>query len=1112
MPIALLDTARAYNLLQELLGGVPDRYEGIADLIRREVSARGCSARHVVVARVCRVAAPAVTLDAAFVEQVCDELEREGDILAGAGGLLHPAPARIVLLDADLVRFVCALPDSHLFAAVPGQWTLRGARRECRPHQSIEDAAQALGAVCIGPEVWAGLDRVPCADDEWLRELDSRLSWTPEPAASLEHDEPLAWTGLDLSEPDEGPCWRVRTPSKLWRARHRWRRWVYAWTAGAPPSSEPFVSLESDEGARTAYALARGLRGGWRSLLRRRPESVEFDIPAWLPRAEYRYLSLRGERTAVRSGAWTVPLGRVAEVAQTLATRLGLILRPDDRPDSVPDDAPPDASPATETTTLILDPGVDDLPTLQALPDLSVRAINVIRHNGLDTLGQLAACLRGELGPTRGIGRKTQKELREALSQVQLALRVDDDSSTDVDATLRGRVRHYHDLPVESLGRLQGRARSIIERHGLETIEQLAVWLQQVNVVEEPNYGRSTHHWLLARMEELAKQGPMQLVYGREVPPATADELYELFIAQLESDDVREIINGYFRDRRTLEDIAQSRPRPVSRERIRQIIEKTIAVDTPAWRDGARSILAPVERLLEAGVGVAPLDSCLSLAGATRVGYLELTALFADRPLTIPADGKVGVASLLSTDELRRLQVELREVIAEALLFAANYESAAEQLRAWGIRLPLADEQRLLRDFVGVEIRDNMVYMGNRRAHAAFVETLRAAGRALSAQEVAERVAAAHPETLASARNAVSHFERSPFVFNTGKGSWIHIENAGLTLEAVKHIADACLALVPRSGAVVSVRHLLKRLPVDMAGPPALSPYIVRDAMIHTGKVRGWRVGCDVAWHGDKDATRTSISEWIALTAEALPQPFSLSELVAKVEELSGYTRQSIGVQVALSPGLLVLGDGERVACTAVFASTSEMEDVRERLYREIPTDDVVSADTLAPRLSGIVETFPILADPRVACALARTHPEILGRTLGRLLWRRSMGEDAWSALRRGRAYDLPPAFRISQAAEWLRIRHGLSGEHVAYVLVDEAQRAGKLLACGGGWHMDGQLSSVEMVQAVAKTPDLQRLARCNQDFVRSSPIRDILNQFRRSHGLFSVKGSDDST
>ena len=76
MPIALLDAARAYNLLQELLGGVPDRYEGIADLIRREVSARGCSARHVVVARVCRVAAPAVTLDAAFVEQVCDELER----------------------------------------------------------------------------------------------------------------------------------------------------------------------------------------------------------------------------------------------------------------------------------------------------------------------------------------------------------------------------------------------------------------------------------------------------------------------------------------------------------------------------------------------------------------------------------------------------------------------------------------------------------------------------------------------------------------------------------------------------------------------------------------------------------------------------------------------------------------------------------------------------------------------------------------------------------------------------------------------------------------------------------------------------------------------------
>ena len=326
MQLTVLTESQARGLLTQALGGNPTPSDAAADLLRQEVTARRRCPRHFLVSRVCRLAAPALALDPELVGDVCEDLERQGDIVLAEGGFVYPTPARIVALGSGTFRFVCALPSARLFATVDGEWIRRGVRRDCRPSGSAEHAAEVLGGIVVTPEAWAGLDRVPAADGNWLRALDARLSWAPEPAGSLEHEEPLEWSGFVL-EQDE-LRWRPSRPAQLWRARHRWKRWVYAWSSGESPSAQPFVTLYPDEGARTVYAVALAAEKPFRASITKTGGEVTIGISGWLPQAEYRYLSTCAEpvEASGRGSTWTMPASRAEGVVNTLATRLGVRL------------------------------------------------------------------------------------------------------------------------------------------------------------------------------------------------------------------------------------------------------------------------------------------------------------------------------------------------------------------------------------------------------------------------------------------------------------------------------------------------------------------------------------------------------------------------------------------------------------------------------------------------------------------------------------------------------------------------------------------------------------------------------------------------------------------
>src|SRR5262249_28861517 len=168
MQIVVLPRADAGPILRSITGHEPGSPEAVADLLRSEVSARGRCPRHFAIGRVCRLATPAITLDAAQVEDVCDALELNGDVLLADGGLLHPAPVRVVDLGDGSCRFICSIPSRALVSAAPGDWSERGVLRDCRPAKSIAEIARALGGIVLTPAAWAGLDGVPSANAAFL--------------------------------------------------------------------------------------------------------------------------------------------------------------------------------------------------------------------------------------------------------------------------------------------------------------------------------------------------------------------------------------------------------------------------------------------------------------------------------------------------------------------------------------------------------------------------------------------------------------------------------------------------------------------------------------------------------------------------------------------------------------------------------------------------------------------------------------------------------------------------------------------------------------------------------------------------------------------------------
>ena len=98
MTLSHVTREEATGRLGQLYGAVPDSMEALSEILRGEVHARQHASRAGTLARVARLLAPAFSVDEQRLNDVCDALEREGDIVLAPGGVLYATPTRVVTL------------------------------------------------------------------------------------------------------------------------------------------------------------------------------------------------------------------------------------------------------------------------------------------------------------------------------------------------------------------------------------------------------------------------------------------------------------------------------------------------------------------------------------------------------------------------------------------------------------------------------------------------------------------------------------------------------------------------------------------------------------------------------------------------------------------------------------------------------------------------------------------------------------------------------------------------------------------------------------------------------------------------------------------------------
>lgn len=323
MTLSLVTQDDALRRLADRGHGAADSTERLSEILRAEVHARKHAQRAATLSRVARLLAPAVLVDETRLDEVCSELEREGDLLLAPGGILYATPTRAVAIRMS-ARVFSSVPTPVLAEGLGQTVTANGATRTVASTDGLADAVAKLRGVMVSPEAWAGLDRTPKADAAFLAKLDQQLEWESLGAGSLERDGSLDWRTWQVSE--EGARWWRGNEGRLWWARTRFGGHLRAWTTGASPSTCPFIVLSPDDADRSRFALSRDEAAASTLRIQRSGERVTLELPGWLPRPEYRWLSLHAaplvESKRMR---WEVGGDDEIQITKLLADRLGLV-------------------------------------------------------------------------------------------------------------------------------------------------------------------------------------------------------------------------------------------------------------------------------------------------------------------------------------------------------------------------------------------------------------------------------------------------------------------------------------------------------------------------------------------------------------------------------------------------------------------------------------------------------------------------------------------------------------------------------------------------------------------------------------------------------------------
>jgi hypothetical protein len=600
-------------------------------------------------------------------------------------------------------------------------------------------------------------------------------------------------------------------------------------------------------------------------------------------------------------------------------------------------------------------------------------------------------------------------------------------------------------LDVAVLGRMSTRAKRALVSLGIKTVNDLFERTQ-----DKASMDRLTpkvRQELCALAAEAAEHGINRLVFGRDSAPTTADDLLSTWLDCLGSGKDRAIADARYLENATLQQIGERQNPPLTRERIRQIIEKNLTLDRGGWRAATQAILEPLEMELDRVGGILPVKAALRLVGATSLAALEFCVDLVDaKPcLLLVGTGESMVVTRFDREGTLELIRAVWAALDEALELESTRVRARQVLAEFGLTLDAHAEETLLRDVLRLELEGDRAFSGRRWVNRIWEQALLELGGPRKATEVRDYVRARHPEVPASLRNAAAHFRDCPQIFAAGGKRWIHADELCVSRTELGNIAQACIEALPRRAEASSVQHVLARVANRIPIPKGLDPRTVRDAMLRTGQVRGWRGSLDVGWR-ELTPTRTSIEERIQRSLESLERPFHVSELVKEVATLGGTEEGSVQVHICRED-FVAVGDGEYYVMEELFPTRAAFEAELSRLEALVPTHGVISAMELALRASSCGDTR--YEDSRLAAALAARSGHL--RVRFPLVWRAPSGDHPWSALACTEGFPFTGVFKERELVDWLKSLTGTNSVRLASAVLRLALSSGAVERIGHG-------------------------------------------------------------
>jgi len=502
---------------------------------------------------------------------------------------------------------------------------------------------------------------------------------------------------------------------------------------------------------------------------------------------------------------------------------------------------------------------------------------------------------------------------------------------------------------------LPTRARSSFEEAGVETVGEVLVTTDSIDLTDLPGVGETTARAVVSQIEVIEQRGYEVYLYGPSGQPQTVSELAARMLNAL-NDENRQLMRMRFLEGRTFKEIGDVFG--LTRQRMRQKTDTCLERLRGHYGQVAAELVGPLVEELDEGAGLIHRsrverwtgcpDLFENLLAARLIDdrpYLWKRDFIAARPSTTLERGPLTEVRR-AISETRRMHVPLREVvdIATQLGVGIGFDGARDLVESeWALECDRRGR-----------FRNPWINKGDRVA-----QVLLEAREPLELDTIAERYAESHAtddEAEPTARRVQPFVKKHPHTYTVDNGVYVHEVALPLDRQLLSDVTDWCIDRIRGKRSPVSVNVLLEQLQSSewAVGDhlEELNPYLLRDVLLRREGTVGFHNTFNVAWEQTYENEGMTLLDRVERILREADEPMAANEVVGALPEEFEANPHSVENYLTSRPFSIALGESGYMHRDGLAFSDEELETILERVVEQIEQGaGVVSARHLVGEL-----------------------------------------------------------------------------------------------------------------------------------------------------------------